>query len=201
MKKLMIAAAIVCAAAFSQAATIDWSVANNSWTLQDGTAAAKGYTVYLVDGKTDLSTFIAAIDTTTGALNYKVDDGQGGQKDASWYFGQANTDNTKGRIPSGTKSASANLTAGKEYDFSVLLIDATGDKVYYQLSKVNPQTAYTPGVDEPLEAPFTGSFFGTNAQTYDATTAANGWAAVPEPTSAMLLLLGVAGLALRRHRA
>ena len=32
-------------------------------------------------------------------------------------------------------------------------------------------------------------------------TAASNWAAVPEPTSGLLVLLGMAGLALRRRRA
>ena len=44
---------------------------------------------------------------------------------------------------------------------------------------------------------------GANALTYNATSSANGWAAaaVPEPTSGLLMLLGMAGLALRRRRA
>ena len=58
MKKLMIAAAIVCAAVISQAASVDWDVANN-WTLADGAKAAKNTLVYLINGDTSLDTIAA----------------------------------------------------------------------------------------------------------------------------------------------
>ena len=185
MKKLMIAAAIVCAAVVSQAASIDWSVASGSWTDASGNKPAQGTLVYLINGDTALDTIAAAI-------------ADGKVTEQSWYYGSAQTDNSKGRISKLT-TASANLTAGTEYDFSALMID--GDK--YMVSKVMPQNAYTPGVGEAMLVSFGSDFFGTNAQTYNATTAPNGWAtaAVPEPTSAMLLLLGMAGLALKRKRA
>lgn len=40
MKKLMTALAAVAVAAVSQAASIDWAIGNNQWTLDDGSKAS-----------------------------------------------------------------------------------------------------------------------------------------------------------------
>ena len=79
------------------------------------------------------------------------------------------------------------LTVGNEYNFYYVLTD--GDK---QLKSAN-SAAYT-----ALETGSPIINFGNQA-TY--TGNASNWGAVPEPTSGILLLLGVAGLALKRKRA
>ena len=187
MKKIMIAAAIVCAAAFVQAASIDWGVPNNSILMSDGVSKpAKNTLVYLINGDTALDTVAAGV--TAGTVT-----------DQAWFYGSAMTSNTKGYIANNTVDGGTKLTAGTEYNFSALLID--GDK--YMVSKTYAQNAYTPGVDEATAVSFASTYFGANAQTAALSGAVNGWAtaAVPEPTSAMLLVLGVAGLALKRKRA
>lgn len=78
------------------------------------------------------------------------------------------------------------LTAGQEYDFYVVLTE--GNKQYTSVTK--------PGV--ALETGATLVSFGSLKT---ATQNAANWADVPEPTSGLLLLLGVAGLALKRKRA
>ena len=191
MKKLMIALAAVAVAAVTQAASVDWSVANNSWTLNDGSKAAKGYTVYLIDGSTALDTIAAAINSTTGAFD----------ADQSWVFDSSVTANAKGSVASKTATTDK-LTRGTEYNFSVLMIDAGAEGgPKYMVSATSTQTAYLSGTDEAMGIAFTSDRLGANALTYNATSAANGWAAVPEPTSGLLMLLGMAGLALRRRRA
>ena len=76
-----------------------------------------------------------------------------------------------------------------------------GDK--YMVSDTFAQFAYLNGTDEATTLSITTDLLNANAQTAGLPGAQNGWAtaAVPEPTSAMLLLLGVAGLALKRKRA
>ena len=89
--------------------------------------------------------------------------------------------------------------AGSSYDFYFAIVN--GDDVFLS-AKVNQaaQASDTASV----------SFSGLNAATKNvfadttATFAANGagwYAAAPEPTSGLLLLLGMAGLALKRKRA
>jgi len=191
MKKLMIMLGAVAAAIGVQAASIDWSVANNGWVLDSGSKASSGFTVYLINGATSLETIAAAIDSKTGAF----DDAQ------TWVYGSAATDNNKGRVSELTTTTDK-LVRGTDYDFSVLLIDAgaTGGPKY-MVSDTFAQTAYKVGDDEAMGVSFGAESLGANALTYNATSAANGWAAVPEPTSGLLLLLGVAGLALKRKRA
>ena len=188
MKKLMIAAAVICAAAFVQAASIDWGVPNNAILMGDGTSKpATGTLVYLINGSTTLDTIASAVSS-------------GKVTEQDWYYGSKATSNTKGYIAENTVDGGSKLTAGSSYNFSALLID--GDK--YMVSKAFAQTAYTPGVDEARSVSFDSSYFGANALTASAAGAQNGWAATaatPEPTSAMLILLGFAGLALKRKRA
>ena len=191
MKKLMIALAAVAVAEVTQAASVDWGIAQNQWTLDNGSKAAAGFTVYLINGATDLSTVAAAINATTGAFD----------ADQSWVFGSGTTSGSKGKVSELTTTTDK-LTRGTEYNFSVLMIDATAEGgPKYMVSDTFAQTAYLSGTDEATSIGFGSDQFGVNALTYAAGTAANGWAAVPEPTSGLLMLLGMAGLALRRRRA
>ena len=186
----MIALATVAFAAVTQAASIDWSVGKNSWTLDSGSYASAGYTVYLINGATALDTIAAAINSTTGAFD----------ADQSWVFGSSVTANAKGTVSLATATTDK-LTRGTSYDFSVLMIDAGAEGgPKYMVSDTFTQAAYLSGTDEAASIAFTSDLLGANALTASA-TAANGWAAVPEPTSGLLMLLGMAGLALRRRRA
>lgn len=184
MKKLIIAAAIVCAAAMSQAASCLWTLSAVA-DSPDATKAA-GWTAYLVSAS-EYDTFTAL----------------SGDKVASWLAGITPVDTAE------TKSGGRGLyniskTTGDNYGvgdsenaFLVLFNNASAaDATYYAYTSTKQSAAVGDGGAD-IELPF-GSFA-------DATT---GWLStagspepVPEPTSGLLLLLGVAGLALRRKQA
>ena len=92
--------------------------------------------------------------------------------------------------------SSETLVAGTAFDFYFTVEDSYGGKDWTYTSKTVTVTG-----------PATGSAniaFGNQATTSRAvvtTAGGNGWYAVPEPTSGLLMLLGMAGFALKRKRA
>ena len=155
MKKLMLAAAIVCAAAMAQAAQLKWVSAN----IKDLNG----------DAYNGLATLVMT-DIASGAT--KTYDGTFSGGKIQLNVGDELTADT------GFILASHNYNAY----FTMTAKDALGkDWVYTSALKTNQGAAF-PSVNN----------MGIQA---------GSWAAVPEPTSGLLLLLGVAGLALKRKRA
>ena len=94
---------------------------------------------------------------------------------------------------SGLTISSDSFAAGSKYDFIFVATTTVGGQEYVWTSTTKSSTAQatsTPSL----------SWFAANHTTGEGINA-NGWASVPEPTSGVLLLLGMAGLALKRKRA
>ena len=184
MKKLMIAVAIVCAAVISQAATCNWAsgalkTALNSEGGWSGTAVnTAGALVTMQIFKIDEATYNSLSTKTQqelfGAYNTKTADLTGVNK------------NTNGDLIGAITIAEDATTAVEGIDYAVALFTYT-DAKYGDMYMANR-----------VKTTWNGSTHKGNA-TGIASVA--DWQAVPEPTSGLLLLLGVAGLALRRRRA
>ena len=182
MKKLMVILGAVVLAAGVQAATVNWSTGKFELPNANGS----GFSGSTLSAATD-GAYLATIYFFTDSACKTAVEGVTGTTDS--------TSTKTGKAFNNTTSDS--FTAGSTYYTYLTLLDNT--------SKAELKSEVVSFTVDPLQDPilnfWTGSGFN---ESFTGTTGAfpsAGWTAAPEPTSGLLLLLGVAGLALKRKRA
>ena len=152
--------ASIAIAAVSQAATVQWTMAN----VYDSTGASK------YSGE---ATLYAYLSTATSADAFEV----------------TTLTVTSGALTSTTGTFSTDaVTAGSDYYYYFVIED--GGKQFTSATTANAIATQSTSNTKV-------QFGNMTSQTQNTSN----WAAVPEPTSGLLMLLGMAGLALRRRRA
>ncbi len=196
MKKLMIALAAVAVGVIANAASVSWSVGGIQTTGDfdnpDGTEAyAAGYSVYLFNDATlsraTMATYIAA--AATGGTDWST------ALTSSSMAKFVGDDTYGGGSMAGLSAADGTFTG-----YMVILDAGSVDAANYAFIT---QT-YSADDNSMHKISFNTFDYEDYVNALDYTTAGqpgSNWAAVPEPTSGLLMLLGMAGLALRRRRA
>ena len=176
MKKLVLAAAIVCVAAISNAAALQWGLSGIQASPDVAAADLAGSVAYFMDGA-DYAAFseldgdkVGAFAAENALYSATVQAGRGGALGVTATSGTYNAgDTVSGFI---VVFDNADSTAAKNYVATGVDTKTVPGSGNLQFSKL----------------------YGTDTGAWQST-------AVPEPTSGLLLLLGVAGLALKRKRA
>ena len=200
MKKLIIALCAVAMAVGAQAGSIKWSISMNGAKSYNGTSEidmATGHAVYFLLSS-DMGNAEAAI--------------KKGESFASYILDEGTTTDTKGRMATSAAITSAKLpleaipdTDPQQYKgvntaFRILVVEKVGNDTWYKFSGEVKKDTYWADAETPT--PTTASFsstYWTNGTEW--TKVSSGPTPIPEPTSGLLLLLGVAGFALKRKRA
>ena len=188
MKKLAITLTSVLFAVCTHAATVNWVMAGI--TQPETTTAASGYAAYLFASSVSesLASTYSAVSQST--LIAAIEAGNFGD-----YVGNAissATTGTSGNVGKTGIAPTAGFGAGDSLTLYAVVFDAAsyGDAAHYAATASSKTASFTSA---------------TGAKTINwasfSSTAGQGWTAVPEPTSGLLMLLGMAGLALRRRRA
>lgn len=184
MKKLMVAFAMVVAAVSLQAAQAKWS-ANNLYVPGSTTDKGAGYIAYLIETSAGL--------TSSAALDlWKA----GKQNELASYF-------TEGSVATATATgvlnsqAFGNYANGETVSGYAIIFNAgsMADATLAYTTAVGSKATGTSGQTANVAI---GNLAGTGASANS--QLAESWV-IPEPTSGLLLLLGMAGLALKRKQA
>ena len=200
MKKLMIAAAIVCAAAISQAASVSWQ----SGTFTD-LPTCYGFTAYETTGSGEVNGCITAYVwefATDQGFSSAADVWAEYQKGAAGKLDIANAlTGTSDAFEGNADIAGANTWSDGATVYAAILYlhnqedDAgnfTGDQDFYMANVAQGQASNLGAKVTDLGNTFGGAAAGG---------AATEWQPIPEPTTGLLMLLGMGALALRRRRA
>ncbi len=192
MKKLMIACFAVAMAAVAQAASVNWTI-TNVYSPSDSTAkvavGSMSAWLFVTANSTDVTTIKT---TTLAAVQAVLDSG-----DLTGLSSLAATHKTNAALGgfTGASGLPTNFSSGTLTAFAVVVDSA-------DLASAENYFIVSGGATK--DATFTSA---TGAKTLlwgDQTSYTQGagkWTAAPEPTSGLLLLLGMAGLALKRKRA
>lgn len=180
MKKIILAVAIICATMYAGAASVGWSHAGL------GNYAGDSYYVFVVgqNGVANIATVTALLDA--------------GEDFSSYVFGNGKVA-ANGFANVGVSSSGKTLDAGTYTAFTIVFNSAAPTAGESQYLLISGQSGQTKTV-----GPTTGAVLFSAGNVASLANDAANWkdygAAVPEPTSAMLLVLGVAALALRRKQ-
>ena len=197
MKKLLIAMAVVATAVVSQAATVTWgaSAFKTPASAEGGfsTTAAKATvsgSLYILT-QTQYNTFLASYNT------------DGNMKSVYDYFTTgAGKDTEASRTgTSATFTSALTMTTTADVDATVYAAVIYTTTATFEEKDVDFYIANLGTGTVGSDAGITIANLGTAYLGGTSTASIGGWQTVPEPTSGLLLLLGVAGLALKRKRA
>ena len=184
MKKLMMFAACAMLVAVTNAAAVGWSLAGATGYAGDA------YQFFVVgqNGVSSVATITALLDAGTSTADYA--------------FGSGTVAANGSAIVAAAKSGKT-LDAGTTYNSFFVVFDSdtltSGSTKYAVVSEASTLT------QSPSATAANITFVAGNQATF--LSIASDWksygtsSAVPEPTSGLLMLLGMAGLALRRKRA
>ena len=180
MKKLMIAAAIVCAAALSHGSAVSWGV---DWVYSDD-----GKSINTYEYGSTVNYWIVNLGTSTDTSGLSVD------ASGNLVGGTAVAGGTGSFTEAGEDKLEGYSVSDNGSYLAMVIYDA--DNKLYGVSNAAEikGIAVDPAPTDADKITF------TNITTVDGDYMVASQA-VPEPTSGLLLLLGVAGLALRRRRA
>ena len=178
MKKIMIAVAATIVGIVANAAAVSWSITNIQ--SSPSTEVSAGWLVQIY----------------SSSVAYSFEDAKAGNI-AATFTGATVSSGTAFRA--GQKETDA-ASAGDTVTLYAVIYDAAtiADAKYYIVSDTASKTVAASGAD--ISVAF-GSMAGTTAANKFLNSSWTATAAVPEPTSGLLMLLGMAGLALRRRRA
>lgn len=181
MKKLFVAFAVVASAMVVNAATCTWSTTGTIYQPTDSATAVAGFTAYLFDTTTvSQSALVALLRDGSSITDYAA----------------MCTYNT----PTAAKVATTSFTQDSGKTITAFMAIVQDDYVYISTSKgATTADVGTAGFSLGNQSTPSKNVFG-----FSTAYGSAGWystASAPEPTSGLMMLLGMAGLALRRKRA
>jgi hypothetical protein len=187
MKKILIALAAVATAVVANAASIDWQITGRNAVKDSSGATFSGGQAYLIMAN-------AADDIVAAYAGGTLSSTTAGVLDAATLSNNANLAAARTAT---SDSLTARSSGGSQYAYQVLLVQTVDGKNMYQLSSSMSDYAYAAGADDAVQVTFQGSTAFNTANWAEAKAPTTD---VPEPTSGLLLLVGAAGLALRRKQ-